>query len=146
VKISKRHLAKTITWRLIGTLDTVVLSWYISGDSSIAIQIGGFELISKMLLYYFHERSWFKSKIKNPNKRHLIKTLSWRSIGTLDTIILSWLITGNPLTGIKIGGAEVFSKMILYFGHEKLWYQINFGLDARNRERRLRVLKKNRIK
>ncbi len=146
MKISKRHLAKTITWRLIGTLDTVILSWYISGDSSMAVQIGGFELISKMLLYYLHERVWFKSKIKNPNKRHLIKTVSWRTIGTLDTIILSWLITGNPLTGIKIGGAEVFSKMILYFGHEKLWYQINFGLDARKRGRRLRTLKKNRIK
>lgn len=146
MKIAQRHLAKTITWRLIGTLDTVILSWYISGNSSIALQIGGFELISKMLLYYLHERAWFKSKIKNPNKRHLLKTLSWRTIGTLDTIILSWLITGNPLTGIKIGGAEVFSKMILYFGHEKLWYQINFGLDARKRGKKLRVLKKNRLK
>ena len=73
----------------------------------------------------------------NTNKRHLAKTFSWRAIGTLDTFILGWLITGNPLTGLKIGGAEVVSKMLLYFGHEKIWYKINYGLDRRNKVKRL---------
>lgn len=135
MKLSKRHLAKTITWRVIGTIDTFVVSWFISGNYQMAFQIGGFELLSKMVLYYIHERLWFKSNIENTNKRHFLKTLSWRSIGTLDTFLLSWLITGNPITGFKIGFFEVFSKMLLYFGHEKLWYKINYGLDRRNRAR-----------
>lgn len=131
IKLSKRHLAKTITWRILGTIDTIVLSWFILGDFSMAFKIGGFELITKMLLYYFHERLWFKSKIIESNKRHIFKTFSWRAIGTVDTIILSWIISGNPLAGLKIGGAEVGTKMILYYLHEKLWYRINFGLDKR---------------
>ena len=144
LKISKRHIAKTVTWRFIGTIDTMVLSWFISGDLTVGLKIGGFELISKMVLYYFHERLWFKSSIVNTNKRHLIKTFSWRAIGTLDTILLAWLITGNPLTGIKIGGVEVVSKMLLYYGHEKLWYKINYGLDRRNKGKRIKRLQEKR--
>jgi uncharacterized membrane protein len=139
IKVSKRHIAKTITWRMIGTIDTIILSWFISGDSSLALKIGGVELITKMILYYFHERLWFKSKIAESNKRHVLKTFSWRAIGTIDTVILSWIITGNPLTGLKIGVSEVFTKMILYFLHEKLWYRINFGLNRRNKKKRERM-------
>jgi len=138
LKFSKRHLAKTITWRIIGTLDTMLLSWFISGDFSIGMQIGLYEMITKMVLYYLHERVWFKSTIKSSNKRHILKTFSWRGVGTLDTIILGWVISGNPLTGLKIGGAEVITKMLLYFGHEKLWYQINFGLDQRNKRKQVK--------
>jgi uncharacterized membrane protein len=75
--------------------------------------------------------------MKNTNKRHIIKTFSWRSIATIDTFILSWIITGNPITGLKIGVIEVFTKMLLYYGHEKLWYRINFGLNKRNKIKRL---------
>jgi uncharacterized membrane protein len=141
---NKRHIAKTITWRIVGTLDTLVLSWFISGDMSIGIQIGGLELVTKMLLYYLHERVWFNAHVASSNKRHILKTFSWRAIGTLDTMLLGWLITGNPLTGLKIGGAEVITKMVLYYGHEKLWYRINFGLDRRTRRKRLEALKKSR--
>ena len=146
MKFSKRHLAKTLSWRFIGTLDTMLLSWFISGNLYVGLKIGGLELISKMVLYYFHEQLWFKSNITNTNKRHILKTFSWRAIGTLDTIILGWLITGNPLTGLKIGGAEVFSKMLLYFGHEKLWYKINFGLDRRNKRKRFKNIREQRNK
>ena len=141
MKFSKRHLAKTITWRILGTLDTFLLSWFISNDLTIGFQIGFFELITKMILYYIHERVWFNSTIKSSNKRHILKTFSWRGVGTLDTIILGWVITGNPLTGLKIGGAEVVTKMLLYFGHEKLWYRIDYGLDKRIEKKRLNKFK-----
>jgi uncharacterized membrane protein len=58
-------------------------------------------------------------------KRHLAKTISWRVIGTLDTIILSGIITGSWETGLAIGGVEVFTKMILYFFHERAWYKFS---------------------
>jgi uncharacterized membrane protein len=62
-------------------------------------------------------------------KRHIAKTISWRIIGTLDTIILSGIITGSWITGLAIGGVEVFTKMILYFLHERAWYKFSkFGL------------------
>lgn len=70
--------------------------------------------------------------LKNPSvKRHLAKTITWRIVGTLDTMMLGWFITGNPMTGVKIGGLEVITKMILYFGHERLWFKVNYGLPHR---------------
>ena len=62
-------------------------------------------------------------------KRHIAKTITWRIVGTIDTILLSWLITGNLAVGLTIGGVEVITKMILYFAHERMWYKwIKFGL------------------
>jgi len=132
-KSQKRHIAKTITWRITGTLDTIVLSWMISGNPLASLKIGGAEVITKMIFYYFHERLWFKAHIENSNKRHLLKTVTWRILGTIDTIALAWIITGNALIGLKIGAAEVITKMVLYYLHESLWYRTNFGLENRKR-------------
>ena len=132
MKISKRHLAKTLSWRFIGTLDTLLLAWLISGDLSVGAKISVLEMITKMILYYLHERLWFKSNITATNKRHILKTFSWRAIGTLDTIVLGWLISGDAFVGLKIGVAEVITKMILYYFHEKVWYKFNYGLNTRN--------------
>lgn len=56
----RRSILKTISWRIIGTLDTVVIAYLITGTFHQAISIGGIELGSKMILYFFHERSWEK--------------------------------------------------------------------------------------
>ena len=54
----KRHILKTITWRIVGTFDTILIGWFVSGDVTIGFSIGSIELFSKMVLYYFHERAW----------------------------------------------------------------------------------------
>ena len=144
MKFRKRHLLKSFSWRLIGTVDTLVFAWLITGDLNEGLSISGITTFTKLLWYYLHETLWFKSSIADSNKRHIIKTFSWRGIGTLDTILFGWIITGNPFTGLKIGGIETASKMLLYFAHEKLWYKINFGLDRRNKVKRLKNLKAQR--
>ena len=130
--ISKRHLVKSISWRIIGTIDTFLLSYILTGSMSFGLSISGVDFFSKLFLYYYHERIWFRSKIRNTNKRHLLKTFSWRALGSLATLIVAWIITGNPLTGFKIGLVETLSKMILYYVHEKMWYRSDFGLFTRN--------------
>ena len=57
---------------------------------------------------------------------------SWRFLGTTDTIAIGWLISGDPFIGLQIGFAEVITKMILYFIHEKIWYNLSFGLEKNN--------------
>ena len=65
-------------------------------------------------------------------KRHIAKAISWRIVGTLDTMLVSTLVTGDPLLGISIGMIEVFTKIFLYYGHERAWYNFSqFGLDKR---------------
>ena len=135
----KRHLAKTMTWRIVGTIDTMIIGWLVSGDPLIGLSIGGTEVITKMILYFLHERTWFKygyrkdKKGKNIQsvKRHLAKTVTWRVIGTIDTMLLSWLISGDPMIGLKVGGVEVVTKMVLYYLHERVWHKFNFGLDKK---------------
>lgn len=61
--------------------------------------------------------------------RSILKTISWRTIGTLDTIAISWVLTGKVETALAIGSVELVTKMILYFGHERLWNAINFGKE-----------------
>ena len=61
-------------------------------------------------------------------KRHVAKTISWRIIGTMDTMLLGWLISGNPMIGVKVGLAELITKMVLYYFHERLWYKTKFGI------------------
>ena len=71
---------------------------------------------------------------KVEKKRHLAKTISWRIIGTLDTIIISGVITGSWGVGLAIGGIEIISKMVLYFLHERAWYKFsNFGIGGRRK-------------
>ena len=65
-------------------------------------------------------------------KRHIAKTISWRIIGTLDTIILSGIITGSWTLGLAIGGVEVVTKMVLYFLDERAWYKFSkFGINKK---------------
>lgn len=64
-----RSIVKAITWRVTGTCDTIVLSFIITGKLKFAISIGVFELVTKTVLYFFHERLWNKiefGKIKEP--------------------------------------------------------------------------------
>ena len=141
LKSRKRHIAKTISWRFIATSDTILITFLISGDLFAGVKIGSIEVLSKMILYYLHERVWFKKGTSNPETRHVLKTFTWRLIGTMDTILISGLILGNFLIGGKIGFVETFTKIILYYLHEKLWYKFNYGL---NRRRKLKRLKKKR--
>jgi uncharacterized membrane protein len=68
-------------------------------------------------------------------KRHILKTISWRIIGTLDTMILSGFITGSWELGLAIGSVEVVTKMVLYYFHERAWYKFSkFGLKNKNNE------------
>ena len=55
-----RHILKTITWRIVGTIDTIILSWIITSDFKLGLKIGSIEVITKMILYYLHERVWYK--------------------------------------------------------------------------------------
>jgi uncharacterized membrane protein len=69
-------------------------------------------------------------------KRHLAKTITWRIVGTLDTMVLGWVITGNLKVGLAIGSFEIITKMALYFLHERVWYKwVKYGIDKTKDEK-----------
>lgn len=127
-----RAIAKAFTWRAIGTLDTFVLSWIITGHVGAAGAIASLETFTKIFLYYLHERLWRAITIApNSHIRSLIKSVSWRAVGSLDTFILSFLITGNVKHAASIASIEVLTKVVLYYVHERVWRRVSWGrLDS----------------
>ena len=153
----RRHITKAISWRIVGTLDTWIISWLLLtyiGDiplfevdidpnvkikaSKAASLIALLELISKTFLYYFHERIWYKITWINIRQkyRHIIKTFSWRLIGAVDTILLVFIVfylmfsstQGAASIAISMFSIEVITKMILYYFHERIWFISNYGV------------------
>jgi uncharacterized membrane protein len=53
-----KSLIKSVSWRIVGTIDTMIISYFITGKVTVAISIGSVEVITKTILYYFHERLW----------------------------------------------------------------------------------------
>ena len=71
--------------------------------------------------------SYTKDKNSESPKRSIVKSISWRAIGTLDTIIISWVVTGTLTMAFSIGVVELVTKMVLYFFHERIWNTIKWG-------------------
>ena len=59
--------------------------------------------------------------------RSIIKALSWRTVGTVDTVVVSFFITGKITFALSIGFVELFTKTLLYFLHERTWNRIPLG-------------------
>jgi uncharacterized membrane protein len=57
--------------------------------------------------------------------KSIMKSVSWRIVGTIDTMIISYFITGRVTVAISIGSVEVFTKTVLYYFHERLWAHIH---------------------
>ena len=56
----KRHAIKAVTWRVVATSATVLIAWWVTGDWSVGLEVGAVEFVVKMVLYYLHERFWYK--------------------------------------------------------------------------------------
>ncbi|NOX29725.1 MAG: DUF2061 domain-containing protein [Actinobacteria bacterium] len=54
----RRSATKTATWRVVSSLDTMLLGYIFTGNLATAISIGRFEVITNLVLYFLHERYW----------------------------------------------------------------------------------------
>jgi len=59
--------------------------------------------------------------------RSVVKAISWRTVGTVDTIIVSYFVTGNLVMAASIGTIEVITKIFIYYCHERIWNRLPFG-------------------
>ena len=74
-----------------------------------------------------HKTNFSTDKTSEKPMRSIVKSISWRVIGTLDTILISWLVTGALNIAFSIGAIELLTKMVLYFFHERVWNAIKWG-------------------
>mgnify|MGYP003651629685 CR=1 FL=1 len=135
-----RHIAKSITWRVIASATTFALTLTFFGKAEIAMAswLAVAETSVKMVIYYFHERVWFKVSTKlNTKMRHVAKAFTWRVIASATTFGLALLLFSGHDNAMEkatyIALIESVLKMIFYYGHEEAWYRINLGLDNREK-------------
>ena len=57
-----RTIAKTISWRAIATFTTMLIVYVYTREMVLSIGVGAVEVVSKVALYYAHERLWAKSR------------------------------------------------------------------------------------
>lgn len=124
-----RSVIKGVSWRIVGTIDTTVISFFLTGELKMALKIGLTEVLTKVILYYLHERVWlyYLNGKDQTSSVSWIKAVTWRTVGTMDTMVLGWFYSGNPLTGLKIGLTEVLTKIVLYYLHERVWHRVPLG-------------------
>jgi len=67
-------------------------------------------------------------------RRSIVKALSWRFLATLITTALVLVITGEGSFAATIGLADTTLKLLIYFGHERLWNRIPYGRDKHEPE------------
>jgi len=61
------------------------------------------------------------------HKRSMVKAICWRALATLTTIGVVFLFTREVGLAMGVGAVEVVAKILLYYGHERLWGHINWG-------------------
>ena len=66
-------------------------------------------------------------EIKDSQTRSLAKAVSWRVTGTIDTFIISAIVTGKLTVAGSIAATELFTKVLLYYFHERAWAAISWG-------------------
>lgn len=128
-----RSIVKGVSWRIFASIDTFFLSWFIFDNPHVAGGIATLEIVTKILLYFLHERLWNQVTFGRKENgeilhiRSIAKGISWRFIGTLDTMILSWILTGAIKGAISLGFMEIFTKIGLFYIHERIWVHVKWG-------------------
>jgi len=78
-----------------------------------------------MVLFNSKNENYYKRG--ETKRRSIVKAITWRTLGTIDTIVIAYVLTGEIKIALSIGGIEIFTKMILYFFHERAWNMIKWG-------------------
>jgi uncharacterized membrane protein len=136
-----RSLLKGISWRIVATVDTVLVfalvSFYFLGELKLELAFTAaiIEFPVKYLVYYFHERVWenFRGGDGLDQSRTFKKSISWRIVATLMTFGLAAFVfkaqesTQVSAMAATIGIVEFFSKFALYYVHERVWLRLPLG-------------------
>lgn len=126
-----RSVAKAVSWRVVGSLDTFVLSYLVTGNLVWAGSIASVETITKIFLFYVHERAWRRIRWGRDHHAHharaVVKGATWRAVGTADTFVLSWIITHHLGSAASIASFETVTKIALFYAHEQLWARLPWG-------------------
>ncbi len=133
-----RSISKTISYRIVGFIDTYLISFFVISYSSenfdltSPFYVAFIALILKTITYYFHERVWNLYKYGRLNEkvirlRSFFKALTWRFAASTITFISAIHITSNLEWTKSIVIYEIINGILIYYFHERVWNKIQWG-------------------
>ena len=84
-------------------------------------------MVTQMLLKSKEKSTYKEDAVGEKPIRSVAKALSWRVVGTLDTLIVSYILTGEMSVAASIASVDFLTKMVLYFFHERIWNAVKWG-------------------
>lgn len=84
-------------------------------------------MIAQMLLKSKEKSTYKEDSVGEKPIRSVAKALSWRVVGTLDTLLVSYILTGEIAIAASIASVDFLTKLVLYFFHERIWNAIKWG-------------------
>lgn len=70
---------------------------------------------------------------RGARSRALVKAVTWRILGAADTFLWGYVVTGHPVAAGAIASLEAFTKIVLYYLHERIWRLVRWSPDAHAR-------------
>jgi uncharacterized membrane protein len=74
-----------------------------------------------------HSKCYYRDRNSERPLRSVLKALSWRFVGTVDTLLVSYYVTGKFTLAASIASVDFLTKLVLYFFHERIWNRIKWG-------------------
>jgi len=134
VELVTRSRVKALTWRILGTVTTILLSYILIGELDVAFKIGPIDFVVKFITFFAHERLWQIPPLLKLHNRRFLKMMLWKVIALSLTISTSFFVTGKMEFALRLGPVDFFSKMFLYYFHEFVWDHISYGLVSLKQE------------
>jgi sulfate adenylyltransferase subunit 1 (EFTu-like GTPase family)/uncharacterized membrane protein len=64
---------------------------------------------------------------RETHARSVLKAITWRGTGSIDTFVLTWLITGSTMWASSVASTEIVTKIAAYYLHERVWALVSWG-------------------
>lgn len=102
----------------------------IQGTIATALKIGPLDFVLKLVVFYAHERLWLFDTMQNLTNKRFLKMCLWKVIALSMTMITTIAVTGKLDLALKLGPADFFAKLFLYYFHEFIWDKISYGREV----------------
>jgi len=128
-----RSILKGISWRFLATGTLILIVFFVEGNIATALGIGSIEFFIKFFIYYGHERLWnlYLKGREQTARISLFKTIIWRFVASATTFCIAFFVlSSGEEAGSKasmVVGIEFFTKLIIYYLHERAWQAIPPG-------------------
>ena len=127
VHTRQRTFLKSLSWRFFATGQTILIAFLLTGTLDVAFKVGLPDFAFKFVSYYVFERLWLFTALQNLQNKRIIKMLMWKVVAVSLSMVITYVVTGQISTALRLGPIDTTLKTLILYLHELLWDCIPFG-------------------